>query len=92
MNTFETEIIWCGVAFELEVTYERGDENELEIERADMIGVYMPGDNVQKRDYTSLGVNIPLQASEMPGWVYDELMIDLELHLLNQEKDDDYEA
>jgi len=73
VTNFNTQIWLYGTLVELEVEYDVIDD-VCEVEKADIIGVYHPGDNPRLRDYTSLNTNISLWASEMSEGLYDDLV------------------
>ncbi len=77
---FNTQIWLYGTLVEVTVEYEQVDEG-VEIEKATVIGVYHRGDNPRIRDYTSLGTDLHLWASEMTPGLYDELVCKAEEHI-----------
>lgn len=91
MTNFNTQIWLHGTLVEVDVEYDVIDD-VCEIERADVIGVYHPGDNPRLRDYTSLGTNITLWASEMSNALYDGLVTKAEENedTMYREGDPDY--
>jgi len=91
MTNFNTQIWLHGTLVELDVEYSVLDD-VCEIEQAEIIGVYHPGDNPRLRDYTSLNTNIPLWVSEMSDALYDELLTKAEENedIIYSELDPDY--
>jgi hypothetical protein len=91
MTNFNTQIWLHGTLVELDVEYSVLDD-VCELEQAEIIGVYHPGDNPRLRDYTSLNTNIPLWVSEMSDALYDELLTKAEENedIIYSELDPDY--
>ena len=91
MTNFNTQIWLHGTLVELDVEYSVLDD-VCELEQAEIIGVYHPGDNPRLRDYTSLNTNIPLWVSEMSDTLYDELLTKAEENedIIYSELDPDY--
>jgi len=91
MTNFNTQIWLHGTLVELDVEYSVLDD-VCELEQAEIIGVYHPGDNPRLRDYTSLNTNIPLWVSEMSDALYDELLTKAEENedIIYSESDPDY--
>ena len=74
MFDFNTRIWLCGTLVEVCVEYEV-DDGIIEVVKANVIGVYHRGDHPSKQDYTALGCDLPLWASEMQPGLYDELVM-----------------
>ena len=73
MFDFNTRIWLFGTLVEVCVEYDEQD-GCIELEDVNVIGVYHPGDDVKKRDYTSLGTDLPLSPSELSDGLYDTLV------------------
>ena len=80
MFDFNTRIWLYGTLVEVNVEYEIND-NIVEIEKANVIGVYHRGDNPTTQDYSQLGTDLPLWPSEMSKSLYDELVQRAEIDL-----------
>lgn len=63
-NVATGAIYLIGALWEIEVEYSTGD-SQFEIESAKLIGAYQPGDNVARRDYTSLATDVEIDISEL---------------------------
>jgi hypothetical protein len=74
MNTALGHINLLGIDWEVEIEYVDFGEGEIELEQAHLIGVYLRGDNIRRRDYTSMTCSIPLDPSELTGVAYDRLL------------------
>jgi hypothetical protein len=73
MLDFNTRIWLYGTLVEINVEYDVND-GCIEIESANVLGVYHKGDNADKRDYTPLGTDLPLDPSEMSDGLYNTLV------------------
>lgn len=79
MTCFDTQIWLYGTLVEVCVDYVVIDD-VAEVEEARIIGVYSKFDNVVRRDYASLGADIPLDISEMSNELYDQLAVKAQEH------------
>ena len=77
MLDFNTRIWLYGTPVEINVEYDVND-GCIEIESANVLGVYHKGDNADKRDYTPLGTDLPLDPSEMSDGLYNTLVFKAE--------------
>jgi hypothetical protein len=77
MLDFNTRIWLYGTLVEINVEYDVND-GCIEIESANVLGVYHKGDNADKRDYTPLGTDLPLDPSEMSDGLYNTLVFKAE--------------
>lgn len=73
MFDYNTRIWLYGTLVEINVEYDVND-GCIEIENANVLGVYHAGDNADKRDYTPLGTDLPLNPSEMSDGMYNTLV------------------
>ena len=73
MFDFNTRIWLYGTLVEINVEYDVND-GCIEIENANVLGVYHKGDNADKRDYTPLGTDLPLDPSEMSDGLHNTLI------------------
>ena len=73
MFEYDTRIWLCGTLVEVTVEYDVND-NVIEIEKANVIGVYHRGDKPETRDYTALGTDLPLWGSDMPEAMYNDFL------------------
>ena len=73
MLDFNTRIWLYGTLVEINVEYDVND-GCIEIESANVLGVYHKGDNANKRDYTPLGTDLPLDPSELSDGMYNTLV------------------
>lgn len=73
MFEYNTRIWLHGTLVEVIVEYDVND-GVIEIEKANVIGVYHRGDNAKTRDYTSLGTDFPLWGSDMPELMYNDFV------------------
>ena len=80
MFDFNTRIWLCGTLVEVNVEYEIND-SIVEIEKANVIGVYHRGDKPETRDYTPLGTDLPLWGSDMPEAMYDDFVLRAEIDI-----------
>ena len=80
MFEYETQIWLYGTLVHVNVEYQETDDS-IDIEKVAIVGVYHKGDNPRRRDYTSLGTDIPLCPTEMTAGMYEELVIKAEEHL-----------
>ena len=77
MFDFNTRIWLYGTLVEINVEYDAND-GCIEIENANVLGVYHAGDNADKRDYTPLGTDLPLNPSELSDEQYNTLVFKAE--------------
>jgi hypothetical protein len=73
MFEYDTRIWLCGTLVEVTVEYDVSD-GVIEIEKANVIGVYHRGDKPETRDYTALGTDLPLWGSDMADGLYEVLV------------------
>jgi len=78
MFEYDTRIWLCGTLVEVTVEYDVND-NVIEIEKANVIGVYHRGDKPETRDYTALGTDLPLWGSDMPEAMYNDFLYKAEI-------------
>ena len=78
MFEYDTRIWLCGTLVEVTVEYDVKD-NVIEIEKANVIGVYHRGDKPETRDYTALGTDLPLWGSDMPEAMYNDFLYKAEI-------------
>ena len=73
MFDFNTRIWLVGTLVEVCVEYD-SHHGVIELENVNVLGVYHKGDNPDKRDYTPLGTDLPLDPSEMSDGMYNTLV------------------
>jgi hypothetical protein len=77
MFEYDTRIWLYGTLVEVTVKYTIND-GVIEIEMANVIGVYHRGDNAKTRDYTALGTDLPLWGGDMPEAMYNDFVFQAE--------------
>lgn len=78
MFEYDTRIWLHGTLVEVTVEYDVND-GVIEIEKANVIGVYHRGDNAKTRDYTPLGTDLPLWGSDMSEAMYNDFLYKAEI-------------
>ena len=58
-NTCFAVVSIAGALWEARIEYIVHSDDSVEIHETALIGAYLKGDNLQRRDYTSLGCDVP---------------------------------